>query len=110
MHIVERVIDKDSNYKRNFAVCTSNPLRYIKEGVPFLEVNESPFNKKTYIRLDPIYSILNIKIKAESRIIPSHRLEEDTEVEFFKRVNGSREEHLDKQEFVNRNRKYTIEI
>lgn len=114
MHIVESVIDKGTGCKRKLAVCTTNPMRYIKKGVPFLEIRESPFvydenDENTYIRLDPMYLIKNVKIKTESRICPEFKLKADTESTFFERVNQANEEELNRDEFIKMNPRYAID-
>ncbi|MGV8905911.1 MAG: hypothetical protein ACOH15_04875 [Acetobacterium sp.] len=103
MHIVENIVNNNSNCKRSFAVCTSSPTRYIKEGVPFLPVEGEPFKKKTYIRLDPMFTVKNVKIKTNSRTKPIYRLNKDTEDSFFTKVNSAKEEELDKNEFLKLN-------
>lgn len=110
MHVVESIYNESDNIKRRFAVCTTNPLKYIKQGVPFLQVNEQPFREETYIRLDPMYAIQNVKIKAESRIQPNYKLQTYTESKFFERVTGAKEEVLVRDRFIGSNRRYALPV
>jgi hypothetical protein len=110
MHIVKDKVDNGSNCKRSFAVCTTSPMRYIKAGVPFLDVEGMPFKEKTYIRLDPIYSVKNVKIKTVSRTRNKHKLNRVKEHDFFDQVTDENEFELNREEFLSLNHLYTKSI
>lgn len=111
MYIVENVSNETSNHKRRFAVCTTHPFKLMKEDVPFLSVHEYPFVKEeTYIRLDPMFAIKDVKINSESRIDPPFKLKNTTEHLFFKKIVNASEELLDSNEFIRINKKYSIPI
>lgn len=110
MHIVADKIDEKSNCKRSFAVCTTSPTRYIKEGVEFLAIDCKPFNERTFVRMDPIYNIENVKIKTISRTNPIFRLDKKTEIEFFKKIINRSELKLNRDEFIKLNYAYADPI
>jgi len=107
MHIVKDKIDSESGYERSLAVCTTTPTRYLKSGVPFLSVNGDPFRELTYIRLDPVYVIKNVKIKSISRTNSVYRLNKDNEAQFFNGINNAEELVLDRNEFITLNSRYS---
>ncbi len=64
-----------------------------------MEVSGKPFKKPSFIRLDPIFTVENVKIKTKSRTKPIFRLSKEKEELFFTKTRGVREEELDRQEF-----------
>ena len=110
MHIIKNVLNEAAECSRSFAVCTSSPTRFIKEEIPFFPVTGAPFKKMTYIRLDPIFIVKNVKIKISSRTNPIFRLGINTETSFFEKVKGAKEEELDREEFLELNPTYTERI
>lgn len=109
MHIVIDKIDAYKNYKRKFVVCTTNPIRYIKEGYEFIGLNDKPFREYTYIRLDPIYVVKNVRIDLQSRTIP-HKLCRKKEDHLMDKINNSSLCKLNRDKFIKLNYKYAIPI
>lgn len=110
MHIVAGKTDGKFGCKRNIAVCTTSPTRYIKEGVEFLVVDCKPFSERTFIRMDPIYSVDNVKIKTISRTNPIFRLDKKTETKFFEEINNRKKLNLNRNEFIKLNYAYAIPL
>lgn len=106
MHIVTDKIDNESGCKRSFVVGTTTPTRYVKQGFQFLEVEGPPFKETTYIRLNPMYSIQNVKIKTIARTNPVYTLNKKKETELFSKVNNAPENHLNRDEFIKLNYKF----
>ena len=110
MHLVTNKIDGKDVCERELVVGTTTPTRYIMQGIEFEEVEGKPFKEKTYIRLDPIYSLKNVKIKLESRTPNIHKLSQSKEDTILSKIQSASILELDRDEFSKLNYKYAIPV
>lgn len=110
MHLVTEKFDGPNMCVRKLVVGTTTPTRYIMDGIEFEVVEGKPFNEKTYIRLDPIYSVKNVKIKVESRTPKTYNLSKNKEDIILNNIKSSSILELDSNEFSTLNYKYAIRV